>query len=61
MPRLENGLSRIVGFFVETFEVLEVDLLVEAVLEAELVAGTVGRTVTVSAAATVAWKQRQHF
>jgi hypothetical protein len=53
MPRLEDCLPRVFSFLVETLEVVAIDLLVEAVLDPELVAGTVGRPVTVSTTATV--------
>jgi hypothetical protein len=53
VPRLEDSLSRVFSFLVEAFEVIAVDLLVEAVLDPELVAGTVSRPVTVSTSATV--------
>ena len=53
MPRLEDGLSRVFSFLVEALEVVAIDLLVEAVLDPQLVAGTVGRAVTVSTTATV--------
>jgi hypothetical protein len=53
VPRLEDRLSRVFSFLVETLEVVVIDLLVEAVLDSELVAGAVGRAVTVSTTATV--------
>ena len=53
VPRLEDGLSGVFNFFVETFHVVVIDLLEERILYAHLVAGVRGRSVAVSASTTV--------
>ena len=53
VPRLEDGLSGVFNFFVETFHVVVIDLLEEGILYAHLVTGVRGRSVAVSASTTV--------